>query len=151
MSPRMYSQPASWRRDVQHDTWIHALDIEQWQRNCVDLLVCTCITTKYIQYPPGVLKRLAAVIALNETDHLGSDLALVLQTADLQARKQAEHRLRLRIDQLLLHKLERRKRPSELLTLQGILPCSGDTVFQGPNGSPGNTEPGIVEAAEWRT
>lgn len=113
-----------------------------------------------------MLQRLATVIALHDADHLGRELARVLEASDLQAGVQPKNGFRLGVDQLLLHELEGRERSVELMALQSIFFCARNTVFQRTDCSPRDTEPAafllfsvleretnnvprVVQASEW--
>ena len=139
------------------------------------VLVRARVPAQNVQHPARVLERLTAVVALDEADHLRSDLALVLEPSDLrsstrqkrtprhstetprpwrpthlQAREQPKRDLRLRIDQLLLHELERRKRPLELRALERVLARAVYAVLERAHRAPRDAEPRVVQAAEGR-
>lgn len=105
------------------------------------VLVRTSVPTEDVQDSARVFQRLATVIALHDADHLGRELARVLEASDLQAGVQSEDGFRLGVDQLLLDELEGRERPVELVALQGIFFCARNAVFQRTNCSPRDTKP----------
>jgi hypothetical protein len=64
-----------------------------------------------------VSQSLATVVPLHQTDHLWSDLALVLEPTDLQAGMETKGDFGVRISEFLLNELERREGTLELVTL----------------------------------
>lgn len=134
------------------------------------VLVRARVPPKDVQHPARVLERLAAVVALDEADHLRGDLALVLEASDLrsqtcqqqarfrtardqtylQAREKPERHLRLRVDELLLHELERRERPLELLPLERVLACPLHAVLERAHRAPRDAVARVVQAAKRR-
>src|SRR6185503_16223549 len=90
----------------------------------------------------------AAVVALDQRDHLGLGLALVLEAADPQAGLEAERDLGLHVGELLLDQLVGGKRPAELLAVEGVVARLLPAEFGGAHGAPGDAVAGVVEAAE---
>ena len=69
----------------------------------------------------GDVQRLAAVVALQQADHLGRGVVLVHQPPEAQHRLQAQRDLGLHVRQLLLDQLRRRQRPAEHHALQCVV------------------------------
>jgi len=112
------------------------------------VLVADTVTSEHVARISGNVERLAARVALDHGDHLGSNLAHILQTTDLQASLQAQGDLSVGIGHLLLHQLEASKRDAELLAVQGVVASLGQAKLGGTEGTPGNTETSIVQASE---
>ena len=77
------------------------------------------------------VERLAAIVVLDDRDHLGRHLALVHQAADAQRGLQAERDIGFHVGELLLHELGGGKWPAELLAVKRILPGAVHAVFRG--------------------
>jgi hypothetical protein len=75
------------------------------------------------------IERLAAIIALDDRDHLGREFSLVHQTADAQRALQAERDMRLHVCEFLLHELRCRGRAVELLAVECVLPGAEEAVL----------------------
>lgn len=74
--------------------------------------------------------RFAAIVALEQADHLWCPLALVLEPAELDARREAENGFGVRVRQLLLNELEGRQGDLELLAVQGVVQRPVNAVFK---------------------
>ena len=71
----------------------------------------------------------AAIVALDDGNHLRRHLAFVHQPADAQARLQPERDLGLHGREFLLHQLRRRQRTVELLAVERVLPRAEEAVL----------------------
>ena len=69
----------------------------------------------------GDVERLAAIVALDEADRLGDQLAGFEPPADAQRRLQAERDLGHHVGELELDELVGGERPAELLAVERIL------------------------------
>ena len=96
----------------------------------------------------GNLQRLAAVVALQEGNGLGRELARIHQAARLQAGGEAEGDFGLHVRQLFLEQLGGGERTAELLAIQPILPRRMPAEFRRAKRAPGDAIARVVEAAE---
>ena len=94
------------------------------------------------------MERLPAVVPLHDADHLRRGATGVLQSSDTQACLQAKGDFRMRVRELLLHELERRKRPRELVSLERIFPGLRETRLERAHHAPGDPVARAVEAGE---
>ena len=95
-----------------------------------------------------MVERLPAVVPLHNAHHLRRGTANILQPSNTQARLQAEGDFRMRVRELLLHELERRERPLELVPLERIFSCLRKTRLEGAHHAPGDPEARAVKAGE---
>lgn len=102
-----------------------------------NILIRRRIPAQNIQNHPRMHQRLSAIISLHQTNHLRRQLALLLQSANLQTSKEAERRLGLRVYKLLLDELERGERALELMPLECVCARAVDAVFEGAHDAPG--------------
>merc|ERR1719283_122426 len=79
---------------------------------------------------------LAAVVPLEQGDHLGHHLALLLETAKLEAGMEAEGDLRHCVRQFLLDQLVSSQRPSKLVPAHRVIPRLFDTELCSSQGTP---------------
>src|SRR6266571_677770 len=68
-------------------------------------LVGDAIAAMHVARDPRDVERLAAIVSLQERDHLGHGAPLVLETAEAQTGMQAERDLGLHVDELFLDQL----------------------------------------------
>ena len=94
------------------------------------------------------MEGLPAVVPLHDADHLRRGATGVLQSSDAQACLQAKGYLRMRVRELLLHELERRERPRELVPLERIFPGLCETGLERAHHAPGDPVARTVEAGE---
>ena len=83
------------------------------------------ITRTHTRNPPADardVKGLAAIVALDERDHLRHGLALLQQPPHAHGGLQPQRDLRVHVRQLLLHQLIARQRRAELLP---VICCCG--------------------------
>src|SRR5215218_9269455 len=86
------------------------------------VLFLDAVAAVHVAGDSGDIERLAAVVALDQGDHLGRRFALVQEAADAQRSLQAEGDLGLHVGELFLHELGGRQRPAELLALEHVGP-----------------------------
>ena len=86
----------------------------------------------------GDVERLAAVVALDQRDHLRLGVAFVLEPADAQARLEAERDLGLHVGELLLDQLVGGERPAELLAVERVVARLLPAEFGRAQGAPGD-------------
>ena len=82
---------------------VHRLQVHHVPDHVV--LVADAVAAEHVPALPGDGEGLAAVVPLEEGDHLGDHLALLLEPAQLEARVQAEGDLSHGVGQLLLDQL----------------------------------------------
>src|SRR6266702_403803 len=111
-------------------------------------LVGDAVAAMHIARDPRDVERLAAIVALQERDHLGHGAPLVLETAEAQARMEAQGDLGLHVDELLLDQLIGGEGPTELLALERVAPRRMPAEFGGAERAPGNAVARVVEAGE---
>ena len=70
------------------------------------VLVGDAVAAEHVPALPRDVERLAAVVALQQRNHLGRVVALVLEPTQLQARLKAEGDLGQRVGHLLLDELQ---------------------------------------------
>ena len=70
------------------------------------VLVGDAVAAEHVPALPRDVERLAAVVALQQRNHLGRVVALVLEPTQLQARLKAERDLGERVGHLLLDELQ---------------------------------------------
>lgn len=70
------------------------------------VLVTRRVSAKDVEQDSRVLQRLAAVVALENRDHLGRPVLVVLEAAELDGGDQAEDGFCRSVGELLLHELE---------------------------------------------
>ena len=70
------------------------------------VLVGDAVAAEHVPALPRDVERLAAVVALQQRNHLGRVVALVLEPTQLQARLQPERDLGERVGHLLLDELQ---------------------------------------------
>ena len=73
------------------------------------------VPAEHVPALPGNVQGLAAVVPLQDGDHLRDHLSVVLESAQMQAGVQAKRDLREGVRHLLLDQLVGRQRPAELL------------------------------------
>ena len=69
----------------------------------------------------GDVERLAAIVALEDRNHLGAIAPLILEPPEPEAGVQTESDLGLHVDELFLDQLVGGKRPAELPALEGVV------------------------------
>ncbi len=106
------------------------------------------VATMHVTRNAGDIKRLPAVIALDQRDHLRREGAFIHQSADTQACLQPECDLRRHVSQFLLVQLGRGERAGELPAIQSILARRGVAGFRGPHRTPGNPVASPIEATK---
>lgn len=112
------------------------------------VLIADTVASEHVAGVAGNVQGLAARVALDQRDHLGGDLALILQAADLQTGLETQSNLSVGIGHLLLHELEAGQGDTELLAVQGVVSGLGQAELGSTEGTPGNTEASVVQAAE---
>jgi hypothetical protein len=96
----------------------------------------------------GDLQRLAAIVALDQADRLGDELAFVEPPPDPQRRLQPERDLGRHVGELLLDELGRGERPAELLAVERVAARRVKAGLGRAHRAPGDAVAGAVEAAE---
>ncbi len=94
------------------------------------------------------VERLAAIVALQETDHVGREPPLVDQPTDAQRRLRSERDFGEHVRKLQLNDLVRRERTPELLALERVIARGLVTEFGGAHRAPADAVTRTVEAAE---
>jgi hypothetical protein len=97
------------------------------------------------------MKRLAAIVPLHDADHLRHGTTGVLKSPYAEARLQAKGNLRVRVGELLLHKLEQRERALELVPLKRVLPGLCQTCLERAHHAPRYAVSHAVETGEGHT
>ena len=85
------------------------------------VLVGDAVAAVHVVGGAGDVEHLAAIVALQQRDHLGCGLALVLEAAATQAGVEAKHGLGLHIDKLLLDQLVGGERAAELPAFERVI------------------------------
>ena len=96
----------------------------------------------------GDVQRLAAVVALDDRDHLGRGVGVVHQTTHLQRGLQAKRDFGLHVGKFLLEQLCLRQRLVELFAVQTVLTRGVPAEFSGPQCAPADAIAGAVKTAE---
>lgn len=113
------------------------------------VLVYDAITTEHITGISGYLEGLATVVALDHRDHLGGKSSLlVFQARHSGDSMETQSNLSAHIGHLFLHELSLSEGLAELFAIQSIFTGSMEAELSCTHSSPGNTESGLVEAAE---
>ena len=87
-------------------------------------------------------ERLAAIVALDQRDHLRRRAALVHQATDTQRALQAQRDFGLHVGEFLLHQLRLRQRTPELLAVEGVLTPAEPAILRSSHHAPGNARSG---------
>src|SRR5579862_6410973 len=111
-------------------------------------LVGDAVAAMHVAGDAGDIQCLAAIVALQQRDHLGRRLALVLEPAEAERRRQAERDLGLHVGELLLDQLVGGERPAELLAVERVLARALPAELGGAHRAPGDAVARVVEAAE---
>src|SRR5215204_4580461 len=125
---------------------VHGLEVLRHAHDVVLLL--DAVAAVHVAGLAGDVERLAAVVALDQRDRLGRELALVEEAPGPERGVQAERDLGLHVGELLLHELRLRERAAELLALERVLPRRVPAELGRAHGAPGDAVAGPVEAAE---
>ena len=112
------------------------------------ILIDDAVAAVHVAGHPRDIQRLAAVVALQQADHLRRGVVLVHQPPEPQHRVQAERDLGLHVRQLLLDQLRRRQRAAEHHALQRVLPRRMPAELRRAQRAPGNAVARVVEAGE---
>ena len=112
------------------------------------IIALNAVATVHVAGHTGDIERLAAVVALDERDHLRRRLARVEQAANTQRSLQAKRDFGLHIGKLLLEQLRLRERASELPTIKSVLACPMPAVLGGTQNAPRDAEARPIEATE---
>ena len=110
--------------------------------------IADAVAAVHVAGHPGDVQRLAAIVALDQRDRFGGDLASIEQSPRLQGGLQAQRDFGLHVGELLLHQLIGGERPAELLAVQHISPGGVPAELGGAHRTPSDAETGAVEAAE---
>ena len=102
----------------------------------------------YVARYAGDVERLAAIVALDDGDHLRRELVFIHQAADSQRAEQTERDFRLHVGELLLEELRAGQRLAELLPVEAILASTMPAIFGCAENTPGDAIAGAIEAAE---
>merc|ERR1711929_60384 len=113
------------------------------------VLVRDAVSAQHVAAGAGNVEGLAAIVPLEDGDHLRDQLALVLQPAQVEARLEPKADLRQGVRHLLLDQLVLGQGPPELLPVHRVLSGSLKTIFCRSQGSPRNSIPGVIKATEW--
>ena len=97
---------------------------------------------------PGDVERLAAIVALDDRDHLGRHPPLVHQPPDAQRALEAKRDLGLHVGQFLLEQLGLSQRLAELFAVQAILACGVPAGLRRAHHAPADTISRPIETAE---
>ena len=113
------------------------------------VLVNDAVATEHITGISGDLKSLSTVIALDHRDHLGGESSLlVFQARHAGDSMKTQSDLSAHISHLFLHQLGLSEGLAELLAVHSVFTGSMEAELSCTHGTPGNTESGLVEAAE---
>src|SRR3712207_5098722 len=115
---------------------VHRLQVHDVADHVV--LVHDAVAAVHVPRHARDLQRLAAVVALDQADHLRRRAALVEQPPDPQRGVQAERDLGLHVGELLLDQLRPRQRPAEHLAVQRVLARRVPAEFGRPHRAPGD-------------
>ena len=96
------------------------------------ILIHDAIAAVHVAGDAGDVQRLAAVVALQQADHLRRGVMLVDQPPQPQDGVQPQRDLGLHIGQLLLHKLRRCQRTPEHHALKRVFPGRMPAEFRCP-------------------
>ena len=113
------------------------------------ILIHNAIAAMHVARNAGNVQSLAAVVALDQADHLGRGLVFIKQPPHAQHCVQAKRDFGLHIRQLLLHQLRRRQRLAEHDAVQRVIPRRMPAEFRRPQRTPGNAITRAIEAGEW--
>mmetsp|Transcript_42159 Transcript_42159/g.73303 ORF Transcript_42159/g.73303 Transcript_42159/m.73303 type:complete len:438 (+) Transcript_42159:41-1354(+) len=125
---------------------VHGLQVGHVADDVV--LVRDTVATQHVSAGAGDVETLAAGIALHEGDHLRHVLLLLDELAHTQHGLVAQRKLGDGVRELLLDELVGRQGRAELLSVQSVLASNADASLRGTQGTPGNTETRVVQAAE---
>mmetsp|Transcript_35208 Transcript_35208/g.76184 ORF Transcript_35208/g.76184 Transcript_35208/m.76184 type:complete len:241 (-) Transcript_35208:211-933(-) len=125
---------------------VHGLEVAGVADDVV--LVGNAVATVHVTALPRDLQGLAAVVALDDGDHLRGGLALVLEAPDLKASMKTQSDLRELVCHLDLHELLACKGYAELLAVEGVVHGAMEAVFGRAKHTPPDTVPRVVEARE---
>src|SRR5215510_973003 len=112
------------------------------------ILDLNAVAAVHVAGGAGDVERLAAIVPLDQRNHLRRDSALIEQTSDAQGALQAQRNLRLHVGQLFLYQLRGRQRSAELLALERVGPGALPAIFRRTHCAPGNTIACPIETAE---
>jgi hypothetical protein len=113
------------------------------------VFVYDAVASEHITGISGNLEGLSTVVALDHGDHLGGESSLlVFQARHACHSMKAQSDLSAHVSHLFLHELRLSEGLAELLAVKGVFTGSVEAELSCTHGSPGNTESGLVEAAE---
>ena len=125
---------------------VHGLQVSHVTDDVV--LVGDAVATQHVSAGAGDVETLAAGVALHEGDHLRHVLLLLDELAHTQHGLVAQRKLGDGVGELLLDELVGRQGGAELLSVQSVLASDAHTGLRSSQGTPGNTEARVVEAAK---
>merc|ERR1719370_2343218 len=125
---------------------VHRLQVHDVPDHMV--LVANPVPSQHVPALTCDRQGLAAVVPLQQGDHLRHHLALLLETAKLEAGVEAEGDFRHCVRQLLLDQLVCCQRPSELVPAHRVIPRLVDTELCSSKGTPRNSIAGVIQARE---
>ena len=113
------------------------------------IFLMDAVAAVHVARHAGDVERLAAVIALDHRYHLwGESSLLVFQARHAGYSMKTQSDLSAHISHLFLHELGLSEGLAELLAVHSVFTGSMEAELSCTHGTPGNTESGLVEAAE---
>src|SRR5512135_2017246 len=106
------------------------------------------ISSMHVACDSSNFERLAAIVAFDEADCLGNELACLEAPAHAKRRLQPERDLGRHVRELELNELVCSKGPTELLSVERVLACRSVAKFSRSHRTPCDPIPRAVEAAE---
>src|SRR5579862_9788788 len=97
----------------------------------------------------GDVQRLAAIVTLDQGDHLRRPSSIVHKPAYAQRRLQSERDLRLHVCELFLHELRCGERPAELLAVECVVARAPPAILRRAHCAPRNSVARSIKTAEW--
>src|SRR5688500_1955849 len=94
------------------------------------------VAAMHVACDPGDIQRLPAIVALQEADRLGDQLAFLEPASDAERSLQAERDLRHHVGQLELDELVGGEGLAELLPVERVLPGCSETGLGGTHRAP---------------
>ena len=98
--------------------------VDGFQVRCVThhvILDLDAVAAVHVASHPRDIESLAAIVALDDGDHLRSHPPLVEQSSHAQCALQSQRNLSLHVSELFLHELCGGERPAELLAVERVL------------------------------
>src|ERR1700730_4091767 len=112
------------------------------------VLVGDAVAAVHVAGGAGDVERLAAIVALQDRDHLGRVAPFVFEPSEAQASVQAESYFGLHVDELFLDQLVGGERAPELAAVERIAARRMPAELASAERAPGNPIPCTVETGE---